>query len=256
MQRVRLIHWKAEEVPERVERLAGYQVDGRLPAGSGFLRDLADDPPAVIVIDLSRLPSQGRDLALSIRQRKSTRHIPLVFVGGDPQKVQRVRELLPDAVYAHWEQISTALEQAIAKPPAEPVAYDSQFAAYAGRPLVQKLGIKTSTQVALVNAPPDFCQTLGALPEGVSLQNQFGAQCELAIWFVRSTADLQSGIELMARQLGDARLWIAWPKKASKMASDLSQQQVRDKGLANGLVDYKICSIDQTWSGLLFTRRK
>jgi len=256
MQRVRLIHWKLEEAAERAKRIGEYKVDYHMPAGSAFLRQLSNNPPAAIVIDLSRLPSQGRDLALSIRRRKSTRYIPLVFVEGDPKKVDRVRELLPDAVYTGWEQISAALEQAITNPPTEPVAPDSQFAAYAGRSLVQKLGIKANTIVALLNAPPDFPQTLGSLPEGVSLPNKFSAECDLVIWFVHSVADLDDKVGAMAHQLGDARLWIAWPKKASKMASDVSQQQVREAGLAAGLVDYKICSIDKTWSGLLFTRRK
>ena len=93
MQVIRLIHWNAGEAAERAGRLrtAGFEVNHELPGGASFLKDLGLDPPAAIAIDLSRLPSQGRDLALMIRKRKDTRGIPLVFVGGEPEKVERVR---------------------------------------------------------------------------------------------------------------------------------------------------------------------
>ena len=96
MPKLRLVHWKAQEAEERAERLrsADYEVNCDIPGGASFLRDLGLDAPAAVVIDLSRLPSQGRDMALLIRRRKSTRHLPLVFVGGTTAKVQRVRELL------------------------------------------------------------------------------------------------------------------------------------------------------------------
>ena len=113
-----------------------------------------------------------------------------------------------------------------------------------------------NTTVALVDAPDDFEKTLGALPEGAKLRKGARSKNDLFIWFTRSRADLDGLIEKMAATIGEASLWIAWPKKASKVASDLTQQIVRETGLATGLVDYKICSIDQTWSALLFTRRK
>lgn len=258
MKRVRLIHWKAEEAKQRADHLAatGYRADYELPSGPALLRTLREAPPLAVVIDLSRLPSQGRDLAVTLRQSKATRHVPLVFVGGDPQKVARIQDLLPDAVYTSWEQIGEALEQAIAHPPQEPVAPDSAFAAYAGKPLTEKLGIKTNSVVALVNAPAGFAKTLGELPEGAVLQEGTHAPCDLAIWFTRSRQELQSEIQAMFTWAEQGPLWIAWPKKASRLASDLSQQIVRETGLASGLVDYKICSIDPTWSGLLFTQRK
>jgi hypothetical protein len=258
MKRVRLIHWKAEEAPERAKRLAaaGYEADYELPSGPALLRALREVPPLAVVIDLSRLPSQGRDLALTLRQRKATRHVPLVFVGGDPQKVAQVQELLPDAVYTSWEQIGGVLERAITHPPQEPVAPRSAFAAYAGKPLVDKLGIRAHSVVALVNAPAGFAEILGELPEGAVLQQGTHDRRDLTIWFTRSREELQGEILAMAAWAEKSPLWIAWPKKASRMASDLSQQVVRETGLASGLVDYKICSIDATWSGLLFTQRK
>jgi len=255
---VRLIHWKAEEAPERAGRLErlGYPVVYALPAGRSFLKELREEPPLAVVIDLSRLPSQGRDLAVQIRKQATTRRLPLVFVGGDPQKVTRIRELLPDAVYGPWDAIGDMIETAITHPPEYPVVPASAFAAYAGKPLAQKLGIKADSAVILVNAPKGFEQTLSDLPTGARLLHGTGSQGDLGIWFARSRDKVRDNLPEIVEMARSAPLWIAWPKKASGVDSDLSQQFVRETGLAAGLVDYKICSIDATWSGLLFTKRK
>jgi hypothetical protein len=257
MNRVRLIHWKAEESAERAERIrpAGYEVDYE-PLAPDILRKMREDPPDAVVIDLGRLPSQGRDIALAIRKYKATRHVPLVFVEGDPKKVAKVQELLPDAVYTTWDEIGVALEQAITHPPVEPVVPESTMAAYAGRPLPKKLGIKEGSVVSLIGAPEGFEATLGELPLGVTLDWQGNEPSDLTIWFTRSRAGLEQGMEAMVPRAARAPLWIAWPKKASGVVSDLTQQIVRETGLDAGLVDYKVCSIDATWSGLLFTKRK
>jgi len=258
MEKIRVIHWNQEEARERAERLraSGYVVDVELPAPPQLLRQLADDPPAALIIDLGRLPSQGRDLAVSIRMRQATRYLPLVFVGGLPDKVARVKELLPDAFYTSWEEIGTTLGKALAAPPTEAIVPDSVFAPYAGKPLVEKLGIKKGSVVGLVDAPPVFGQTLGQLPPGASLRLGADSQCNLTIWFSRSADDLQRLIPEIVAWAEYGSAWIAWPKKASGIATDLTQQRVREAGLVAGLVDYKICAIDKTWSGLLFTQRK
>jgi hypothetical protein len=258
MQRVRLIHWNAEEGAERAGRLRtlGYEVDHRPMRGPASVRELGDDPPAVILIDLARLPSQGRDMALLLRKRKSTRQVPLVFVGGKPGKVDPIKALLPDAAYAEWDQIETALGEAIESPPAQPVVPSSQFEAYAGKPVAEKLGVKAGAVVVLVGAPDGFETQLGTLPEDVQFLRQGRGRHDLTIWFVRSCSELEGEIAGMIPLAQDAPLWIAWPKKSSGVATDLTQQVVREVGLAAGLVDYKICAIDRTWSALLFTQRK
>ena len=257
MQRVRLIHWQAETAQARAEELraAGYEVEAGPLSGAG-LRALRAEPPDAIVIDLSRSPSQGRDLGLNLRTYTATRHVPLVYVEGNAEKVARIQELLPDAVYTSWDGIGPALAEAIAHPPAEPVVPSSVFAAYAGTPLPKKLGIAKNAVVALVDAPKGFAETLGALPPDAVLQEGAGTQAEVTLWFTRSRAQLEAGIEAMGASAGERRLWILWPKKASGIKSDLSQVAVREVGLAAGLVDYKVCAVDEVWSGLLFTRRK
>jgi hypothetical protein len=136
------------------------------------------------------------------------------------------------------------------------VVPSSVFAGYSGTPLPKKLGIKAGTTVALVNAPDDFSSTLGRLPEDVTIAAGERTGAEVTLWFVPSSEVLGREIDDMAAVAGDGRLWICWPKKASGVTTDVTQNIVRATGLAAGIVDFKICAIDETWSGLCFTRRK
>jgi CheY-like chemotaxis protein len=258
MATVELIHWKTEEAPERLARLraAGFSARHVTFNGPATLKALAAHLPAVVVIDLSRLPSHGRDVALALRTQKATRGIPLVFVEGEPEKVAAIKKLLPDAAYTSWARIATVLRKVIARPPKNPVVPASVLAGYSGTPLVRKLGIKAGFDVALFGAPENFPQTVGALPEGVRLRAGDSGRANLRIWFVRSAKELSGGIRRIARLAGDEPIWFAWPKKTSALACDISETDIRREGLAHGLVDYKICAIDATWSGLLFRRRK
>lgn len=257
MPRIRLIHWKAAEAQPRVALLeaAGYEVayEDRLADPQSLMRDLRNAPPDAIVIDLTRLPSHGRDAALALRQTRSTRHVPLVFAEGDPEKVEHLRKILPDAVYTSWSHIRSALKRAIAHPPQYPIKPYSVMEGYSGTPLPKKLGIKPGAVVALVGAPDDFPATLGAIPDGVQFRNKPGAPASLTLWFLRSRRDLDRSIAKMVRCEGP--VWMIWPKKASGVETDLTQQDVREVGLTAGLVDYKVCAVDATWSGLLFKRR-
>jgi CheY-like chemotaxis protein len=222
--------------------------------GPAELRTLRADPPDAVVVDLSRLPSQGRDVAIAIRQYRSTRRVPLVLVDGDPGKVERIRALLPDATYATWPTARAALRRALARPPATPVVPGSMLAGYAGVPLVKKLGIKPGAIVGLIGAPPRFERTLGHLPPGARVRRQAPGRSDLTLWFVRSVRELAREIRRMVPAATGAGLWILWPKQASPLATDLTQNEVRRVGLAAGLVDFKVCAVDATWSGLRFTR--
>lgn len=254
---VQLIHWNEKEARPCIERLeqAGYQVRFEVPA-AGFMPRLRKDPPEAVVIDLTRLPSQGRDMGMAIRNAKATRRVPLVFVEGDAAKVKRFRQSLPDAVYTSWERIGPDLKKAIENPPADPIVPSSVLAGYSGTPLPKKLGIKAGSVVDLVGAPEDFEQTLGDLPEKARLRRRAQGECSLSLWFCRSRKDLESRLGRMVAHARYGPVWIAWPKKASGLQTDLTQQIVRESGLKAGLVDYKICAIDASWSGLLFALRK
>jgi len=110
MYRARLIHWNTGEAKERARslRISGYVVDYR-EFSPNLLRE-SENPPNILIIDPSRLPSQGRDVAMALRSYKSTRTIPLVFADGDHEKVERVKAQIPYAIYANWGQFVEAWE--------------------------------------------------------------------------------------------------------------------------------------------------
>jgi len=258
MERIILVHWNDEEAKKRSSLLTnlGYSVEHSRFEGMETLRGWRSDPPDAFVIDLSRLPSHGRDVAVAIRSYKDTRRVPLVFVEGAPEKISSIKEILPDAVCTTWKDISGVIESAIAQPPVDPVKPRSLLEGYSRTPLPKKLGIKDCSRVVLIDSPPDFRETLGTLPEGAQISGKDKPGGDLTLWFVRSRKDLDQNIRRMTVHLEKQSLWIVWPKKSSRLDSDLNQAAVRKAGLENGLVDYKVCSVDETWSGLLFTRRK
>ena len=136
-----------------------------------------------------------------------------------------------------------------------PASSGSTSSGYSGTALPKKLGIKPGTVVVLVRAPDTFEQTLGELPTDVTVRHRNQGMRDLTLWFTRSRAELIAGVGSMARRHETGRLWILWPKRASPLASDHSESDVRRAGLTCGLVDYKICAVDRDWSGLLFAPR-
>jgi len=256
MPRVLLIHWNAPEAAERAERLrqAGFEADHYAGPGGAGLRALADSPPDAIVIDLIRIPSQGGAAGIALRQRKATRPIPLLFIEGDPEKTAGVRAMLPDAIYTTWTKIGAALRRALRQPARQPLVPDT-FAGYTGTPLPKKLRIRENSVVALLHAPEGFRAKLAPLPPGVRFDRQAG-EADVTLVFVRSTAALGREVPALARDMRKGRtLWIVWPKKTSALAGDVAEPAVREMGLAAGLVDYKVCAVDETWSGLAFAAR-
>ena len=129
---------------------------------------------------------------------------------------------------------------------------------YSGTPLLQKLGIKPGQRRAMVNLPSQVRRVLGALAGEGRLEASLRTDgpFDFLLCFVRRRSELARMLPAAARRLEPTgMLWIAWPKKASKMPSDLTENVVRDIGLRAGLVDVKVCAIDDTWSGLKFVRR-
>jgi len=132
-------------------------------------------------------------------------------------------------------------------------------AGYSGKPLAQKLGIRTGTTVAALRAPAHYAALLGRLPAGSRLTNRLKAarhSHELIHCFSTSRRDLAGRLPRLERALTPAgALWISWPKQASGVTTDLTETAVREIGLTHGLVDVKVCAVDETWSGLKFVRR-
>jgi len=131
-------------------------------------------------------------------------------------------------------------------------------AGYSGTPLPKKLGIKEGARLALVAAPDDFVEsTLAPLPDQVELRRRARGPLDVIVFFTKSRADLERRFGRLASALQPAgALWIAWPKRSSGIDTDLTEDALREVGLPQGLVDTKVCAIDDTWSGLRFVIRK
>lgn len=132
------------------------------------------------------------------------------------------------------------------------------MAGYSGTPLPRKLGIKPGSRVVLVGAPAGFPKTLGALPADAKVLADLrgSVPLDVIVFFTRRAAELRRRFKSIAGRLSESGgLWVAWPKKASGVATDVSEGLVREVGLASGLVDNKICAIDEVWSGLRFVVR-
>ena len=129
------------------------------------------------------------------------------------------------------------------------------MAGYSGKPLAAKLGVKEGATLALVAAPEGL--DLGELPDGARVVRRVPAEPDVVLLFVRRRADLERRIETLGRAVFPAAaLWIAWPKKAAKVVTDMTEDVVRDVALPLGLVDTKICAVDETWSALKLVWRK
>jgi hypothetical protein len=132
-------------------------------------------------------------------------------------------------------------------------------AGYSGTSLPKKLGLKPGMCVALLHAPDGIEATLGLLPDGVRLQHRLrrGQVVDLIVAFVTERDHLARNIAWLVSTLPpDGALWVAWPKRASRVATDMTEGAVRDLALPMGWVDVKVCAIDGTWSGLKLVLRK
>lgn len=255
MKTVRLVHWNEDEGLERRKQLEAFGFEAAFDFGDTLtpvLRELRASPPDAVVIDLTRLPYHGREVARALRGAKATRQLPLVFVGGDPEKVKTTRALLPDATYTTWGRARTAIAKAIAKPVKNPINPGDLMS---GRPVVAKIGVKPGFKIALMASPKGFADTLKPLPAKVTFTARPDAKVDLFLCFARSAHELQAHLFSVGGVAESQTLWLFWPKKASGVKTDLDGNVVRNSGLAAGWVDYKVCSVDDTWSGLAFKRR-
>lgn len=257
MSRILLVHWNEQEARERAQRVRaqGHQVRTLSKKDEQIVAKLRANPPDLFLIDLSRQPAQGREVGSSLRRRKLTRRVPILFVGGEPEGVLSARRLLPDALFAEWSEIQSAIKKALRNPPLNPLVPNA-MAGYSGTPLPKKLGIRENYSVALIHAPENFARQLEPLPPGSEFVTDAG-RANVVVLFALSEAELARDLRPLAKAAPQkCALWIAWPKQASGVSTDLKENLIREFGLGEGWVDYKICAINQTWSGLCFARKK
>lgn len=258
MARLCVFHWKAADAEPLLQKLrsAGHQVDYSDKVDPSVFRAVRQSPPDAFVIDLSRLPSHGREMATFLRGTKATRHIPIVFVNGDPEKVETIRQKLPDAVYTSAVGVRSAIHEALTHAPASPVVPQQMMDRYKSRSAAQKLGIRENSAVALLEPPRDYAKVIGELPPGATLQEHPGQHCSVTLWFVRDTDSCLRGLPSMRSLAARTKLWILWRKHATRKEPGITQQFLRESAAELGLVDFKICSVNETWSAMLFARRQ
>ena len=237
---------------------AGFAVEYDEQFRPQLMRRWRESPPDAFVIDLCRLPSHGREIAVALRQHKSTRIIPIVFCNGDPAKVAAIREVLPDVEYCELRNLIKTLKRAIAAPPQDPARPLAMMERYQSRTAAQKLGIKEGGSVAILNPPRDYAAVLGPLPDGVEvIETETGMPAaQVHVCFVQRAEELSgllSQVRPFARQ---TKLWVAWRKGGKIERGELNESIIRKQAFDLGLVDYKVCSLNPTWSALLFALKR
>lgn len=169
MRRIRLLSSNAPEaaIIGKLLRDTRFQVDYDEPLRPALLRSCRDSPPFAFVIDLSRLPAQGREIAIALRQSPRTRPVPILFLNGAAEKVELIRSVLPDAAYCTTETLVKTLKTAQPLPNAiVPVAMMDR---YASRTAIQKLGIAEKGSIVLVDPPRNVTEVLAICPRARSL---------------------------------------------------------------------------------------
>jgi hypothetical protein len=255
MARVRIVHWKEPQAAPLIEacRACGFEAEYDPVRFPDLAKLIRANPPDALVIDLTCLPSHGRESAIYLRRTKYARHLPLVFVDGEPEKVEKVREQLPDATFTTRKQICSGIKAALAKTIAAPVLPPSMEERFASRTVAQKLGMKPDIKAAVIEAPRNYVAVIGELPQGAELLEDPESVCPVTLWFVEDLRGFKAGLRRMQKIADRTKLWIIW-RKGGK--TELTSNLIREGGIDVGLVDYKICSVSEHWSGMAFGRKR
>ncbi len=271
MPAIRFLSWHQDAaVKAALLKRKGLIVDtAPLVRTSAVVGELARSNPAVLVLDLDRLPSNSREIALMLRASKSARHIPILLAGslpaaeGLPDRYARLKAELPDIPYSTWADIEMTLTALLLQPKTAPSivpplrVYTASLAQKLGILTVSSGGAQKPKRVALLAEPDGFVEFLDDLPETVTCTSQLDVTVHLAICFIRARGELAGTLDLLTLRLAaTSSVWIAYPKRTNNLRRDFSENDVRAGALAAGLVDYKICSIDQDWSAMKFAWRK
>ena len=260
MSKIKLVAWNENEAAGHLRELesAGFTVDASTLRGTGgIIGRFREAMPDAVVIDLDRMPSFGREVGIMLRTSKTTRHLPLIFAGGPAEKIARIKDDLPDATFTSWEKIAGAIRSAMAHPPLAPIKPTPHMERWDASSLVKKLGIKDGMQIAVLGDFDEMAEIIGELPQEAAFVKKFTAETKLALYVVKSESEVARAFEhAMARLPVAGSLWIIHPKQSKKRSVDFNQNDVRELGLAHGFVDYKVCSVNNDWSGLKFARRR
>ncbi len=130
-------------------------------------------------------------------------------------------------------------------------------AGYSGTPLWKKLGLKEGCQLFAADAPRDYVKLLAPIPKGMHITSRIDARTDIVHFFTRKRAELNRALRTArAKMRDDAAIWVSWPRKSSKVATDITEDVIREIALPMGLVDVKVCAVNEVWSGLKLVVRK
>jgi hypothetical protein len=257
MARIRVFHFKSAEAAPLLDalRAAGHTVEYDPIMKTSVLPGIRAAPPDIFVIDLTRMPSHGRYTAFVLRQSPKTRHVPTLFVDGEEEKVAITRRQLPDAHFTTRAKLRSAIKTALRSRVANPVAPGPLFS-YHTRTAAQKIGIAKGATVGVIDPPRDYLRVIGAVPDGVEFVEGAQADCTLLLWFLHDPDAYLEMLPRMRAWVAKTRLWVLWKKGGTTRTGAVTQPLIREAAQGMGLVDYKICSVDKTWSGIALTLKK
>lgn len=245
-----MIHREPTEAAQIAGRLRDRGIDATAyqSLGPRGFRQIRAEQPELILIDLMRLPSYGKTMGVLLRENQALRHIPLVFLAGDPKKTAEVKRMLPDAAFASWNDLSSAIALAAERPVSMPRAPRQP-----ARSVAQKLGIEANSTLALWNAPKGLSLPL---PKDVRLAGT-GKEADVILVWVSNEAALDRTLPLLAKLMSKGRrVWLLWPKRTSGVETTLTMPRVRELATGYNLIDYKVCAVDTTWSAMAIGPRR
>jgi hypothetical protein len=256
--RVVLLHWKQEELRELKIRIKGFTVDAYAPVSGEGLKGLVEkNPPDALLICLDRLPSNGHAVGYHYRSRKATRGIPIVFVGGLPEKVEKVRVSLPNVYFCAWDKVTETLTTAIANPPIAVPPLKRSYAEHTDRPLHEKLGIREGMRIALLGAPAPLEKLVPKIPFEIDVTDQPERDTDIALWFVRRPDDVEDGLSWITGRMAKPRVWIFYPRrKSAATAGGLTWTSLMETAARYSLAQYKVMRLNDDWSGVVFGKSR
>ncbi|BDC49739.1 hypothetical protein F183_A20550 [Bryobacterales bacterium F-183] len=240
-----LLHWKSEEIPELIPYLGDVAVVPYAPVTGEGMKGLATYAvPDALVVSLDRMPSHGQAVAWHYQARKATRHVPVVFAGGEPEKVAKAREVMPHALFCSWKTAAKTVQKAIANPPVPAVT--APKAPVSNRPMAEKLGLKAGIRVALIGAPMALERLVPGMDFELDVVEEPDARTEAVWWFVRSAEEVADGFEWIVPRLGKKpKIWVFYRKGKS-----LTWQGLSEAAAMYGLAQFKILSLNAEWTGV------
>src|SRR5262245_53790799 len=261
MARLFYLHWHEKEAKERIRPLAkaGHKVSAHWSVEK--TADFGPKLPEVVIISQDRLPSHGRAVAAVFWEANNRRAIPIIFAGGNQDKVAATKKKFPHAIYCGSGEVIQAVEEVLRNPPAslppKVKRAPPHTPGYSGKPLAVKLGVAEDQRIYLSNAPDEINEWLGPLPASAEQITKPAPSINLAVLFHTSAKDLKKEFASVAKLMAPkGMLWVSWPKKSAEVATDVTEDVIRKIGLAHDWVDVKVCAVSEIWSGLKFLRRR